>query len=434
MIVFRFLSVSLLSGFIVALILPMGGVAHGQSTRAPAWSQPAVADVSSFPYYTVLPQVTVSVPTVVEVPVAPLPRDVSTRMVVTDSMDIAHDVAYQTERFSTSTPIRTAHADVLIAPYQSGTTPWSEIPESGAMPLFDNRTDTTTTFEYTPGAKNQATIEVQYAQDITTDMLVVHRAAHVASPATVRIQARTGSSEAMRDLVAKRQYIGDTIRFPQATARHFVITFTYTQPLRLAELSFVEQVALQEVRTVRYLAQPNEVYTLYAGSEQLIPGMRSTASSLRATPDTEVLRVENQVVLRKNSRYVPADQDGDGVPDVLDNCPTVTNTDQQDRSGNGRGDACDDLDRDGVITLRDNCPNAPNRDQRDTDGDGIGDACDTEEDRFTEANPWVPWAGMGIAGIVIAGLLVLVVRNGHGVPPEGARRREEGEAHESGAE
>ncbi|MEE8170683.1 MAG: thrombospondin type 3 repeat-containing protein, partial [Phycisphaerae bacterium] len=36
-----------------------------------------------------------------------------------------------------------------------------------------------------------------------------------------------------------------------------------------------------------------------------------------------------------------ADQDGDGVIDLLDNCPAVANADQADANGDGVGDACD---------------------------------------------------------------------------------------------
>jgi putative Ig domain-containing protein/von Hippel-Lindau disease tumor suppressor protein/thrombospondin type 3 repeat protein len=35
------------------------------------------------------------------------------------------------------------------------------------------------------------------------------------------------------------------------------------------------------------------------------------------------------------------DTDGDGVPDAVDNCPTVPNPDQSDLDGNGIGDVCD---------------------------------------------------------------------------------------------
>ncbi len=60
------------------------------------------------------------------------------------------------------------------------------------------------------------------------------------------------------------------------------------------------------------------------------------------------------------------DSSGDGVPDVIDNCPGVYNPDQADRDGDGVGDACD------------NCPDHYNPDQTDSTGDGIGDACSPE--------------------------------------------------------
>lgn len=71
------------------------------------------------------------------------------------------------------------------------------------------------------------------------------------------------------------------------------------------------------------------------------------------------------------------DSDGDGIDDLLDNCPAVPNADQADADQDGRGDVCeDDRDGDGVVDDDDNCPDTPNTDQADTDGDGIGDACE----------------------------------------------------------
>jgi hypothetical protein len=56
-----------------------------------------------------------------------------------------------------------------------------------------------------------------------------------------------------------------------------------------------------------------------------------------------------------------ADTDGDGVPDVLDNCPTVANTDQQDLDHDSVGDACDlQLCGNGVIELDEPCDGAAN--------------------------------------------------------------------------
>ncbi len=77
----------------------------------------------------------------------------------------------------------------------------------------------------------------------------------------------------------------------------------------------------------------------------------------------------------------PLDGDGDRVPDLLDNCPEVSNVDQADNDGDGRGDACDgDDDDDGIPDGRDNCPFDPNPGQEDFDGDSAGDVCDPDDD------------------------------------------------------
>jgi hypothetical protein len=97
----------------------------------------------------------------------------------------------------------------------------------------------------------------------------------------------------------------------------------------------------------------------------------------------------------------PDDQDGDGVSDSSDNCPSVFNPprpmdgpSQPDYDSDGLGDACDvcpldanaticsnsstpqDVDGDGHPNTSDNCPNVHNSSQSDSDGDGMGDACD----------------------------------------------------------
>ncbi len=105
-----------------------------------------------------------------------------------------------------------------------------------------------------------------------------------------------------------------------------------------------------------------------------------------------------------------ADTDGDGVPDVDDNCPDDANADQLDTDGDGFGDECDDypdvmddFDNDGVTDADDICvdvfnPIAEGATEQvypvDTDGDGIGDACeeplDSDEDGVPDAEDICP--------------------------------------------
>ncbi len=120
-----------------------------------------------------------------------------------------------------------------------------------------------------------------------------------------------------------------------------------------------------------------------------------------------------------------ADTDGDAFQDGADNCRVVSNADQRDTDGDGRGDGCeDDSDGDGLSDAdeafygtnrlfadtdgdglgdrteinigsdplstdtdgdsradgSDNCPTGANADQLDTDSDRTGDVCDTDRD------------------------------------------------------
>ena len=75
------------------------------------------------------------------------------------------------------------------------------------------------------------------------------------------------------------------------------------------------------------------------------------------------------------------DTDGDGVGNRCDNCPALANWDQEDREGDGKGDRCQtftgwDRDGDRLPDDRDRCPEVWDPQQGDGDADGVGDACD----------------------------------------------------------
>lgn len=79
-------------------------------------------------------------------------------------------------------------------------------------------------------------------------------------------------------------------------------------------------------------------------------------------------------------RFAPPDADGDGSPDVDDNCPNDANPRQDDHDGDDLGDVCDpDDDQDGRDDLVDAFPFDANE-QDDTDADGIGNNADPDDD------------------------------------------------------
>ncbi|MAR99803.1 MAG: hypothetical protein CMH24_00310, partial [Nitrosomonadales bacterium] len=62
----------------------------------------------------------------------------------------------------------------------------------------------------------------------------------------------------------------------------------------------------------------------------------------------------------QSSPALPTDDtDFDGVPDIYDNSPLVSNPDQADEDGDGEGDVSDDFDHDGVWNPFDTCPDTP---------------------------------------------------------------------------
>jgi len=228
-------------------------------------------------------------------------------------------------------------------------------------------------------------------------------------PRRIQINQRKLNTDT-QTLISNIQFTTDVVRFPETELEEIEIVLIYDQPFRMSEVKFIESSQSGSVSTqVRFLAKVGTSYQLYSQPDRMVP-MIPLQSGDFFREQSPIRLTADSFPLSENPRYVAADSDGDGIIDSLDNCPTVYNPNQLDTTKSGVGDACEDTDFDGVINVLDNCPEDPNSNQKDTDGDGIGDVCDTQESRFTEQNPWLPWVAIGGTGVIIIGLVLSMVK------------------------
>lgn len=117
-------------------------------------------------------------------------------------------------------------------------------------------------------------------------------------------------------------------------------------------------------------------------------GAPNAGSCANIDPDFDQIPQYDVNALKKSTGGLN-DFDADGVPNAIDNCPTIANANQTDTNNLGVGDACRlldgnqgvDPDNDEILTWDpvsnevDNCPDVFNPDQEDNDNDTVGNAC-----------------------------------------------------------
>lgn len=373
--------------FLVLLLTMFGSVLSVSAEQIPATGTEAIT--SAFQKYKDVSAPEVKVPIVVEVPFL---EDFANRFnfAVLDIETGTFQPYYFTEQ------LRAARTPMFV----------SVQGEVMGKEMIDGDIRTFTEFTLPQNEQGQTRLVLTSAKPVTLSGMTFFLDQFVALPTSIEIRANTDDGEKI--ILARSRMYRSSVVFPKTTAKEWVISFTYGQMLRITEIVLNDESAgTTSSRSLRFLAQPEHHYRIYFDADRSVSV--SVGESANLVSDTEVLRFAN-IPSQVNAGYVVADTDGDGIPDVHDNCVSTPNSDQVDVNGNGRGDACDDFDKDGIVNMGDNCPNDPNRNQSDVDGDNIGDTCDTEESRVTEKYPWLPWVGMGFAGLVLMVLFALTAR------------------------
>lgn len=368
--------------FVLALLLvSTGNVVNAEGPKNSIQPVPATNEeiISSFQTLKDLGTVDISTPTVVEVPIesdigglAPMVFDVT-------------DNVFKPTYFESYIPYRVLNANTT-----------SQATVQNKEQAVDGSLSTYASVSLPDTGSVEVTFQLTSDKPLSSAQLIVDFARNVVLPDTVEISALVNGKKEI--VFAKSKMTSSRVSFPETVSDTWYVTFISDQPLRINEINLSQTGGEQKVQAVRFLAQPEHEYVVYLKQDHKLDiNPLGESGDLRNPSSMIVVNAESE----SNPAYVPADTDGDEVVNTRDNCIKVYNPDQADVNNNGIGDVCDDFDNDGVMNSKDNCPNDPNRGQRDEDNDGIGDVCDGEESRFTEQYPWIPWVGIGFAGVVL---------------------------------
>lgn len=347
-------------------------------------------DFSAYRNYVSVPQQNISQPQVVEIP---FPKDMATNdfLVVDDQTGSPQGLQTRALTTDSSRFMVSSNGEYKYALTDTSDSTFVDFPVSENS--LENTQSLTYTFEY----------------PTTISGVYLKFASFSQAPDMVEISSIENAQEKI--LLNNTRYDSPTIRFPEVNVTEVKVVLSYSQPLRLLEANIFEEDAnLPDSTLLRFLAKPQQSYTIYFNADRSTNFRPPASGNLFAEPNP--LRPSISILQSTNPKYLPSDQDEDGIPDTSDNCRLVSNADQTDSNSNGVGDLCDDTDYDGVINSLDNCTEDANTNQSDVDNDGLGDICDDTESRFTEQYPWLPWTAMGGTAVVITVLVIQMSRSG----------------------
>jgi hypothetical protein len=170
--------------------------------------------------------------------------------------------------------------------------------------------------------------------------------------------------------------VAELPRLPDWTA---VLTTSPSGALRAIRVDYWQQGTIFDVNVSTGIATPLVSFQLPLSVYGATFAIGETEAFLN-TPNEQLVRIDlstglvtQGLVLPANTNaiamvpYIAADQDGDGVSNAIDNCPTIANPTQSDCNSDGIGDAC-------VIA-----GGAP-----DINGNAIPDSCECIPDLFVD--------------------------------------------------
>jgi len=347
--------------------------------------------IKAFRKYQDIKKIDIQVPTVVELPIADNYMERYDFMVLDQTNDQAQPYYFKRNQVSEAVPISLTSVPV----------------SNGLYKMIDDKSNTYTDFVLPEDRQGTVEIIIRSSTPITSSAIKLLLDANVALPNTAELKAVVNGVSTI--VLSEQKMTNQMIRFPKTVSSEWHLYLKYGQPLRINDLNLVqENITVSNNQSIRWLAQANHNYRIYLDPDRYLNIRTSESGNLSSNQDILLLPPTTSM---QNPLYTQADVDNDGVPDTLDNCVSIQNSDQVDINRNGRGDACDDFDKDGLINTIDNCPNDPNRNQSDIDSDGKGDVCDQEESRVTERLPWLPWMGIVFAVIVIAVLFTITAKS-----------------------
>lgn len=357
-------------------------------SRAAFASEETNLILQSFQKVLLLSKIEIVVPTIVEVPIP--------------SAIYNSNFAVYNKTQDTLEPYMTLSktSDIEKTPQNITTLPV----KADSLYLFDENFETFTQFDVDENGVGYVEIKYNFSEHIRSTSLYLSLEPYVSLPSKITIKTIENGEEKI--ILSQVRPSTNVLNFVETSARDWKIEIQYSQPLRINELQIKDLNYKQSPRVVRFLAQPNVEYQIFAEPDLIKNQKTGEQPNLYSNEGIRMIKVLETVA---NTTYVLSDIDSDGVPDIRDNCVNIPNPNQEDIDSNGRGDACDDFDRDGIINSSDNCVNIPNVNQEDTDLDGIGDACDTQESRFTEKYPWLVWAGIIFAGLLFLSLFAIAI-------------------------